>query len=228
LSPRKLQAIRGGSKVVDATVNTYYFTVAYRKRDFTLHSNVNVKILRSLIVAKGGRSRLMSLEQFSLEVANGKKKLESSGYCRDRNLPVLFIEESVRRSRFMLVGLNFRGLDCLRFFLATSATLAMARINTVPVPSSPALKGGVCGAENVVMRETPVGKELLCGTFPAEHSHYLRLPLHLPGRWLQLVRGREIAVADELLKQIFAILRSGIPYDPHYFEKRSDVVPQRT
>jgi hypothetical protein len=35
-----------------------------------------------------------------------------------------------------------------------------------------------------------------------------------------------IAVANKLLKQIFAILRSGIPYDPHYLEKKRNVVTQ--
>lgn len=35
-----------------------------------------------------------------------------------------------------------------------------------------------------------------------------------------------IAVANKLLKQIFAILRSGIPYDPYYLEKKRNVVTQ--
>ena len=35
-----------------------------------------------------------------------------------------------------------------------------------------------------------------------------------------------IAVANKLLKQIFAILRSGIPYDPYYLEKKRNVVAQ--
>lgn len=38
------------------------------------------------------------------------------------------LKENVRWSRFILLGLNFRGLDYLCFFLAASATLAIARI----------------------------------------------------------------------------------------------------
>ncbi|MBC7216941.1 MAG: IS110 family transposase [Candidatus Caldatribacterium sp.] len=37
-----------------------------------------------------------------------------------------------------------------------------------------------------------------------------------------------IAVANKLLRQIFAILRSGVPYDPHYLEKKRNLALQGT
>jgi hypothetical protein len=37
-----------------------------------------------------------------------------------------------------------------------------------------------------------------------------------------------IAVANKLLRQIFAILRSGIPYDPHYLERKRSFAFQGT
>ncbi|WP_427365557.1 hypothetical protein [Candidatus Caldatribacterium saccharofermentans] len=37
-----------------------------------------------------------------------------------------------------------------------------------------------------------------------------------------------IAVANKLLRQIFAILRSGIPYDPHYLERKRSLAFQGT
>jgi transposase len=37
-----------------------------------------------------------------------------------------------------------------------------------------------------------------------------------------------IAVANKLLRQIFAILRSGIPYDPHDLERKRSFAFQGT
>ncbi|GAW92340.1 hypothetical protein KKC1_14950 [Calderihabitans maritimus] len=81
LPSRELQAIGGGSKVIDTAVNTNDVTTFRRKRNFTVDHDVDVELFRAPVVAEGCRSGLLSREKPPLEITNGERELEPPGYC---------------------------------------------------------------------------------------------------------------------------------------------------
>jgi hypothetical protein len=110
LSPRELQAIGGGGKVVDATVNANDVTVLWQEGHFPVHDDVDGERFRLLVVAKGCGGGLLPSKQPFLEVSNDKRKLKSAVYRGDGNFPALFIE-----GEGALVEAHACGFELLRF-----------------------------------------------------------------------------------------------------------------
>jgi len=110
LSPRKLQTIRGGGKVVDATVNANDVTVLWREGHFPVHDDVDGERFRLLVVTEGGRSGFLPYQELALEVADGQGKLEPARHRGDGDFPALFIE-----GEGVLVEAHARGFELLRF-----------------------------------------------------------------------------------------------------------------
>lgn len=110
LSPRKLQAIRGGGKVIDTTVNANDVAVLWREGYFPVHDDVDGERFRLLVVTEGGRSGFLPYQELALGVADGQGKLEPARHRGDGNFPALFIE-----GESALVEAHARGFELLRF-----------------------------------------------------------------------------------------------------------------
>jgi len=110
LSPRKLQAIRGDSKVVDATVNANDVAVLWREGYFPVHDDVDGERFCLLVVTEGGRSGFLPYQELALGVADGQGKLEPARHRGDGDFPALFVE-----GEGVLVEAHARGFELLRF-----------------------------------------------------------------------------------------------------------------
>lgn len=108
LSPRKLQAIGGGSKVVDATVNANDVAVLWREGHFPAHDDVDGERFRLLVVTEGGRSGFLPCQELALEVADGQGELHPARHRGDGDFPALFIE-----GEGALVEAHARGFELL-------------------------------------------------------------------------------------------------------------------
>jgi hypothetical protein len=110
LSPRKLQAIRGGGKVVDATVNANDVTVLWREGHFPVHDDVDGERFCSLVVTEGGRSGLSALSGARAGSCRWPGGTSSCRHRGDGDFPALFVE-----GESALVEAHACGFELLRF-----------------------------------------------------------------------------------------------------------------
>lgn len=112
----ELQAIGGGGKVINATVNANGVTVFGWKMDFVIDHNIDVELFRSSIVAEGGRSGFLLGKKPSLEVANGEWEPEPAHHCGDGDFPTLFVEGEGALVEAHAGGFELSGFGWFLFF----------------------------------------------------------------------------------------------------------------
>jgi len=82
----EFQTVGGGGDVVDATVNANNVTVFGWEGNFTVDHDMDIELFGSTVVAECSRSKLLSGEKTTLEVADVKFKFEPAVYGGNRNL----------------------------------------------------------------------------------------------------------------------------------------------